>query len=92
MRAEHFMEEFCTFKYGLFPSPNRHSKNSEGLGRNKGGSLSHLEKKIKNKTKTKKILSHHITRLFELKMSLGNQTGPHGNWSEHNEKKRREEL
>lgn len=50
------------------------------------------KKKIKNKTKTKKILSHHITRLFELKMSLGNQTGPHGNWSEHNEKKRREEL
>lgn len=91
MRAEHFMEEFCTFKYGLFPSPNRHSKNSEGLGRNKGGSLSHLEKS-KTKPKQKKILSHHITRLFELKMSLGNQTGPHGNWSEHNEKKRREEL
>lgn len=48
----------------------------------------------KNKTKQnnkKKNLSHHITRLFELKMSLGNQTGPHGNWSEHNEKKRREE-
>lgn len=45
-----------------------------------------MEKK-QNQKQNKKILSHHITRLFELKMSLGNQTGPHGNWSEHNEKK-----
>lgn len=91
MRASHFVEEFCTFKYGQFSSPNRHSKNGEGLGRKKGGSLSHLEKQNKTEQQKKKNLSHHITRLFELKMSLGNQTGPHGNRFEHNEKKRREE-